>query len=169
MKIVFAFIASLLSGSVIAADPYSVQNIMLLQPDFVLEERVDVGDLSNYIKSVNVAAATSLATAAKPSPAAGFIVIAVRPSGQSKVWLDFSPALPPALASHLRSSLEQVAPFRAKAGVIVFAINSTLWGAAATTRQSPSPTEWREAMKEKSDPMDVEELVERVWPPKAGT
>lgn len=169
MKIVFAFIVSLLSGYVIAADPYSVENIMLLQPDFVLAERVDVNDLSNYIKSVNAAAAASLATTAKPSPAAGFIVIAVRPGGQSKVWLDFSPTPPPAMAIQLRSSLEQVAPFSAKGGVVVFAISATLWGAAATERPGPAPTEWQEATKDKSEPMDVEELIEQVWPSKAGS
>jgi hypothetical protein len=35
-----------------------MQNIMLLQPDFVLTERVEVGELSVQIKSVNAAAET---------------------------------------------------------------------------------------------------------------
>jgi hypothetical protein len=169
MKMVVALIALLVSGSTFAAESYSVQNIMLLQPDFVLTERVEVGELSDYIKSVNAAAQTSLASIAKPSPTAGFIVVAVRPGGQSKVWLDFSPALSAAVATQLRSSLERVATFKAKVGVVVFAINSTLWGAAATERLGPSPAEWREAMKDKSDPMEVGDLVERVWPSKAGT
>jgi len=146
-----------------------VQNLMLLQPDFVLSERVEVEDLSKYIKSVNAAAETSLASIAKPIPTAGFIVIAVRPGGQSKIWLDFSPALPPAIATELRSSLERVEPFKAKGGVVVFAINSTLWGAAAGERQGPSPVEWQEAMKGADGPMEVGDLVERVWPSKAGT
>lgn len=169
MKTVVALLSILLSGSAFAAKPYNVQNLMLMQPDFVLSERVQVEDLSNYIKSVNAVAESSLASVAKPTPTAGFIVVAVRPGGQSKVWLDFSPALPPTVATQLRSSMEQVVPFKAKGGVVVFAINSTLWGAAATERQSPSPAEWQEAMKGVDSPMEIGDLVDRVWSSKAGT
>lgn len=167
MKTVIALLGILASDAAFAAEPYRVQNLMLLQPDFVLSERVQVEDLSRYIKSVNSAAQTSLAAAARPTPSAGFIVVAVRPGRQSKVWLDFSPALPVAAATALRASLEQVEPFEAENGVVVFAINSTLWGAAATERQGPSPAEWQEAMKDMDGAMEIGELVDRVWPPHA--
>lgn len=169
MKIVAALLALLLSGPALASKPYSVQNLILLQPDFVLGERVQVDDLSDYIKSVNAAAEASLGGVAKPTPAAGFIVVAVRPGGQSKVWLDFSPALSSAVGTRLRASLERVTPFKANGGVVVFAINSTLWGAPATGRQVPSPAEWQEAMNSADGPMEIGRLVERMWPPNAGT
>ena len=168
MKTIVTLLAILLCGSAFAAKPYNMQSIVLLQPDFVLSERAQVSDLSSYIKSVTAAADTTLSGIAKPVPASGFIVVAVRPGGQSKVWLDFSPALPAAVAVQLRSSLEQVVPFQAKGGVVVFALNSSLWGATPTTRPMPSPTEWNEAMKSSDSPVEIGELIERLWP-QAGT
>lgn len=164
MKTVIALLGILMSNPAFAVEPYRVQNLMLLQPDSVLSERVQVQALSHYIASVNSAAQTSLAGAAQPTPSAGFIVVAVRPGGRSKVWLDFSPALPLDVATQLRSSLERVAPFEAKNGVVVFAINSTLWGAAATERQGPSPIEWQEAMKDRESAVMIDDLVDHVWP-----
>lgn len=164
MKIIFALLSILLSGSAFAAKPYSMQGVLLLQPDFVLTERVEVADLSIYIKSITAAADTTLAGIDKPVPSAGFIVVAVRPGGRSRVWLDFSPTLPPAIAERLRASLGQVAPFRADGGIVVFALNSTLWGAEATSRPMPSPSEWNNAMKSLDGPIEIEALVERVWP-----
>ncbi len=164
MKTIFALLSILLSGSAFAAKPYDMRGVLLLQPDFILSERVEVADLSTYIKSVTAAADTTLAGIDKPVPSAGFIVIAVRPDGRSKVWLDFSPALPPAIAARLRASLERVAPFRADGGIVVFALNSTLWGAEASSRPMPSPFEWNNAMKSLDGPMEIEALVERVWP-----
>lgn len=169
MKIPAILFLLLLTGLAFAAKPYSMESIMLLQPDFVLSERVDVDDLSEYIKSINSAAEISLAELGNRSPAAGFLVVAVRPNGQSKVWLDFTPGLPSAMANHLRSSLEAVTPFKARVGVVVFAINCTLWGAAATDRKGPWPIEWKQAMKGRTDPMETGDLVDLVWPSRAGT
>jgi hypothetical protein len=164
MRTVIALLGILMSDAAFAVEPYRVQNLMLLQPDSVLSERVEVQALSQYIGSVNAAAQTSLAGIAQPTPSAGFIVVAVRPGRQSRIWLDFSPALPLAAATQLRSSLERVVPFEANSGVVVFAINSVLWGAAATERQGPLPTEWQEALKDQDRPMEIDDLVGHVWP-----
>lgn len=168
MKFITVLLAMLISGSTFAAQPYAMQNLMLLQPDSVLRQRVQVDDLSNYIKSVNAAAQASLSEVAKPTPTAGFIVVAVRPGGRSKVWLDFSPALPAPVASRLAASLERVPPFQAEGGVVVFAINTALWGAAPTTRPGPSPQEWKDAMRGADRPLEIGDLVDLAWPAKPG-
>lgn len=168
MKTIIALLAGALNSPAFAAEPYAMQSLTLLQPEVVVSERVRVEDLSDYVKSVNADAQASLASSVKPTPTAGFIVVAVRPGSQSRVWLDFSPVLPPRVAARLVSSLEQVAPFKAKGGVVVFAINCTLWGAPATERQGPSPDEWKEAMKGMDGPVEIGDLVERIWPPEAG-
>jgi hypothetical protein len=166
MKKIIALLAIFLGNSAFALTPYNMQNVMLLQPDLVLSKRVETKALSNYIKSVNAAAETSLAGIAEPTPTAGFIVIAVRPNGQTKVWLDFSPALPSVSATRLLTSLEHVVPFKAKGGVVLFAINATLWDATATKREAPFPIEWQQAMKGAGAPMEIDNLVELVWPSK---
>jgi len=151
-----------------AAEPYRTENIMLLQPDFVLQKRVpSVSQFSEYIKAVQGAAAAALAKAPE-APTSGQLVVAVRPGGESKVWLDFSLALPEPTASALREAVEAVPAFSAREGVVVFSLNSTLWGAAPSNRP-PAPEEWQKAMEGQSGPEEIGRLVERVWPSGAGT
>lgn len=164
MKNLVVLLAILFSGSAFAAKPYTMQGVVLLQPESVLRARVKVADLSSYIQAVTDTAEKSLADTSKAVPTAGFIVIAVRPGGQSKVWLDFSPKLPVAAAARLRFSLEKVPPFPVKEDVVVFALKSSFWGAAPTVREMPSPTEWNEAAKSLKNPIEIGELVERAWP-----
>lgn len=78
----FAFSPAVLaSGSALAAETYHVENVMLLQPDFMLQERVRVDELAQYIRAVNTAAKASLENVADPAPSSGFLVMAVRPGG----------------------------------------------------------------------------------------
>ena len=147
-----------------------MQSLMMLQPDFVLQNRVGGAQpLASYIESLNTAAESDLLKLATPTPASGFVVVAVRPGGATKVWLDLSPALPPSVDAHLRSTLGAVAPFRAKNGVVVFAINVSIWNAAPSTKQWPRPTEWVEATEHLTGPIEIGDLVNRVWPAKPGT
>ena len=168
MRILAVVILILASAVASATQPYHTENIMLLQPEFLLEERVpSVNQLSDYIKAVQNAAGSALSGVAQ-SPTSGQLVIAVRPGGESKVGLDFVPALPEPTATALRRALEAVPPFKARGGVVVFSLNSTLWGAPPSSRP-PAPTEWTEAMKGHTEPEEIGSLVERLWPPKAGT
>ena len=163
MRVLMVLVAALFCGPAFAEKPaYQLESLMLLQPEFVLEQRASAEDLSNYIKAVRTAAEAVVAEEKGQHPASGYIVLAVRPGGRSKVWLDFTPALPPALDARLAAALGAVVPFQARKGVVVFAINSSLWGAPAAQRP-PAPAEWTKAMEGTSDPMEIGELVERIW------
>jgi hypothetical protein len=168
MKFLAVLAATLLSFSAYAAPPYHTESIVLLQPDFVLKERApSVQSLSEYIKAVQTAAAKAL-EGKEPHPTSGFLVLAVRPGKQSMVWLDFRPGLPAATAAELRASILQVPAFSAQKGVVVFALNASLWGAPAS-QGFPNPTEWSRAMEGHDGPMEIGELVEKVWPAGART
>ena len=79
MKFLAVLATILLSSAASAATPYRTENIMLLQPDFVLKERApSVPALSEYIKAVQSAAGRALADE-EPHPASGYLVLAVRP------------------------------------------------------------------------------------------
>jgi hypothetical protein len=167
MRILAGLLALLTALPSFAATPYALNGVMLLQPEPVLQERVArPEDLATYLAAVNAAAAQALAKE-QPTPAAGFVVVAVRPGGESKVWLDFEPPLPAAVDARLRASLETIAPFRARIGVVVVALNASLWGAAPTTRAAPQPQEWRDAAKSSVASIEIGELVERIWPASA--
>ena len=94
MKFIVATLIFLFSLPVLAASAYRTEGIVLLQPDFVLKERISAAELlSNYIKAVQAVVEVTL-NGEPPSPTSGHLVLAVRPRGQSMVWLDFKPSLP---------------------------------------------------------------------------
>jgi hypothetical protein len=169
MKLLTALATVLLLGSpAFAATPYRMENVMLLQPDFVLKERApSVESLSQYIKAVQGAAEKAL-SGEHPHPAGGYLVLAVRPGGQSMVWLDFKPHLPELIATKLRKAILEVPAFDARGGVVVFALNSSLWEAPAS-QSFPNPEEWSAAMEGRSEPMEIGDLVDMVWSSRAGT
>jgi len=148
-----------------AVEPYRMDGLTLLQPESALRERVNGGApaMQAYIEAVN-AAATRIVTASEPRrPSAGFIVLAVRPGGRSKVWLDFWPLLPSAAERHLLPALEKIAPFDAR-GLVVFAIDASLWGAPPTHEKAPRPNEWTRITRERGAATDAETIVEALWP-----
>ena len=168
MKLIAVLGAMLLSFSAAAAPPYHTESIVLLQPDFVLKERVpSVQSLSEYVKAVQAAAGEALA-GQEPHPACGYLVLAVRPGGQSMVWLDFKPSLPADSANRLRAAVLRVPTFASRNGVVVFALNSSLWG-SPTSQGFPNPAEWSKAMEGSDEPMEIGDLVDKVWPAGAGT
>lgn len=151
------------TGPASAATPYAANSIMLLQPQEALQERVDGAEpLAAYIKALNAAAQEHLGRAAPGAPASGYIVVAVRADGARKIWLDYTPALPAALSGPLRAALERVAPMRVRTGAAVFAIDASLWGGARASAP-PSPEEWRRAAARTGEPVEVEDLVLRIF------
>jgi hypothetical protein len=168
MKLLAVLTAALLSSTVFAASHYHTENIMLLQPESVLQERVpSVQEFAQYTKAVQSAAESALATE-QPHPASGYIVLAVRPGGHSMAWLDFKPGLPEKTAAKLRAAILAVPTFEVRGGVVVFALNASLWGSPAS-QGVPNPKEWSKAMEGSSAPMEIGDLVDKVWPAAAGT
>ncbi|QWP77649.1 hypothetical protein J5226_04350 [Lysobacter sp. K5869] len=150
------------TGAASAAAPYAVNSIVLMQPQEALQERVDGAEpLANYIKALNAAAQEHLRKAAPGAPASGYVVVAVRADGVRRVWLDYAPALPAAVADGLRATLERVPPMRVRGGAAVFAINASLWGGAPASA-GPAPTEWRKAAERLGQPMEAEAFALRL-------
>ncbi|WP_244667338.1 hypothetical protein [Xanthomonas sp. D-109] len=157
--------AMMSSGVVSAAESFRMQNLMLLQPEAVMRERAEnVDALAAYVKALDATASRELSRVSTPRPTSGFVAVAVRPGGRSRVWLDVTPALPDTVANTLVTALERVPPFQASGGVVVFALNVTLWGAPPTERQGPSPAAWQRAAEGQAAPMQIGDLVDRVWP-----
>ena len=167
MKFLVGLTAAIFTFAASAATPYRTESIMLLQPDFVLKERVpSIDSLSGYIKAVQSSAGQAL-SGTTPTPASGYLVLAVRPGGQSMVWLDFKPALPEPTAAKLRAAILSVPAFEANNGTVVFALNSSLWGGQPASG-FPNPPEWSKAMEGRDEPVEIGDLVDKVWPSRAG-
>ena len=131
-----------------AKEAFHTFNLVLLQPDFVLQERVpDVAELSNYIKGIERSVSHAIQTKSEFPPVGGFIVVAIKPHEKSNIWLDFAPALKPQVATSIQLAAKSVQPPKIRNGAVVFAIKIGLWGGPEPKKTAPSPDEWKAAAK----------------------
>lgn len=148
-----------------AAARYELFGVVLLQPEQVLAQRLgDPQPLVKYIKAVGAATTAFAVRHDQPSPASGFVVLAVRPNRTSRAWLDLDQPLPGALARELTSALARVPPPAVTQGMVALAIKVGLWGGRPPTRETPMPAEWRAAADAAGRPLEVTQLIDLVWP-----
>ncbi|MBE7420493.1 MAG: hypothetical protein HS128_22575 [Ideonella sp.] len=139
--------------------------VVLLQPSSLLEQRVaGVDALADYIRAVEVAVREVVHANPSARPAAGFIVVAVRPGRHSKAWLDFD--TPPAfdISRQLVARIGAVPPLDAHGGPVVFALKVALWGGFESARIAPAPAEWKAATHAAGHALEVDALIDRIWP-----
>ncbi len=146
-----------------AAEPFTNFNVVLLQPSSVLEERVaSVDGMADYIKTVEAASREAVATSTAKQSVGGYLVVAVRPGLQSRVWLDFDALLDLEIKKQLIAAVQAVKPFEARKGPVVFALKVAIWDGKPTKRPAPLPSEWKRA-QQGGAPLEVGALVEAVW------
>lgn len=138
--------------------------IVLLQPDFEFRaKRVEARSLADYLKSAQAEILTGIKVAALPR-SSGFVVIAVRDNGESRIWLDMTPAWSDADSELVVAAVRKVPAFSVANGDVVFALKLSIDGAEETSRPTPMPRAWHIAMKNASQPLHVEQVVGLVWP-----
>jgi len=172
VQLLFVLVLGLLlaAGSARAAEPVTNFNVVLLQPSAVLEARVaSVDALAEYIKAVQAAlreaVAGSEAQEKTRQSVGGFIVLAVRPGLQSRVWIDFDQLLDLEVRKQIALKVGAVKPFEAREGPVVFALKVALWDGKESKRIAPLPAEWKRsaAAAPGAAPPEVGALVESIW------
>ncbi len=149
-----------------AVEPLEQHDVVLLQPGTVIERRIDGGAdaMAEYLRRLGEAATEAMRATPQQIPSAGFLVVAVRPDGRTHAWFDFKPALGEKATNALTQVVETVAPTPVKGGTIVFALRVSIWGAKAPAAYAPAPQEWRDAAKQAGHKLDIDTLVDQVWP-----
>ncbi|MFT7775667.1 hypothetical protein [Roseateles sp.] len=164
MRALVLFLAMMTSHLGHAAEPLQTFGISLLQPQEVFQSRVQsVEALATYIKSVQRVTNDFLSAQPHGQPTNGFIVLAVRPGQQSRVWLDLKPEFPAQAAAQLKTAIGRSQPLIVNHGPVVFAISVGIWGGSASTAKMPAPSEFAVAAKATGRPLEVGDLVERIW------
>lgn len=163
MRMIFLCLILAIANVASAKAPYEVKDIVLLQPEAVLQERVTAEALVPYIELVN-AAALEVLSGQKYEPAGGFLVLAIRPGKQSAAWLDIRPALPPDLARALVARLHALPVPSVEVGPVVFAVRASLLGGELPVNNVPEPDEWKQAARQAGKEIETGDLVERIWP-----
>ena len=149
-----------------AVEPLEQHDIVLLQPGTLIEQRVEGGAdaMADYIKRLGLAATTAMRETPQQIPAAGFVVVALRPGGKAHAWFDFKPALGAPATAALTHAVETVAPAPVKSGDVVFALRVSVWGAKPPATVAPAPPEWKEAARQAGRKLDLDTLVDQLWP-----
>lgn len=148
-----------------AQRPFEQRGITMLQTEKVFFERVvGMGAFEVYVKDLVDAVDDAVVKLPKGSPTGGFLVVAVKPGGRSRVWLDV--ATPPAddVAKAIVSAAQNVYPLSVKNGVVLFAIKLSLWGGEPPKGMVPRPKEWESEAERAGGSIELSELVLRVWP-----
>lgn len=146
-----------------AAEPMTHFNVVLLQPSAVMERRVaNIDAMADYIKAVQAAAREAVVASGATQAVGGFVVLAVKPGHQSRVWLDFDALLDLEMRRQITNSVQAVPAFEVTEGPVVFALKVATWDAKESKRVAPSPIEWKKATP-KGKPLEIGKLVEKVW------
>jgi len=162
-------LAAALVGSAITAEavePLVQHDVVLLQAGSIIEQRVEGGAnaMADYVRRLGDAATEAVRANPQQIPSAGFIVVAARPGGKAHAWFDFKPPLASKTAEALTHVVETVPPAPVKTGDVVFALRVSVWGAKAPAAYAPSPQEWRDAAKQAGHKLEIEALVDQLWP-----
>jgi hypothetical protein len=148
-----------------AERPFEQRGITMLQTEKVFFERVPgMGAFEVYVKQLVDAVDGAVAKVPKSTPAGGFLVVAVKPDGRSRVWLDVAPPLTHDAAMSITSAAQQVYPVTVKKGVVLFAVKISLWGGKPPQGMVPRPQEWEAEADKVGGPIELADLVLRVWP-----
>ncbi|GGI96225.1 hypothetical protein GCM10007978_37420 [Shewanella hanedai] len=162
MKLAFALFISFLSVQ-LSASELSFQGITLLQPDIVFEEKqINVEEVMNYIKEIQGLLIKRVSGMKLPKKS-GYFVIAIKNGNKAKLWLDFKSEIPIKKSQALQDVISNVKAFNVSNGAIIFALNASVDG-SNDSLTSPFPEEWRIFIKSQSEPMQIEQLVNTIWP-----
>ena len=149
-----------------AVAPLVQHDVVLLQKGDIIEQRVDGGAdaMAAYLKTLGAAETETMRANPAQIPAAGFIVVAVRPGNQTRTWFDFKPALSDVTMAALRHTVETTPALTVKTGEIVFALRVSVWSDKPPRAYAPAPQEWKDASRAMNPKPDVDTLVDKVWP-----
>ena len=120
--------AAALSPWAARAEPAPVDHVevLLLQPDAELRERVDGDALARYVLALQASAAGALAAQFSRRPNAGFVVLGLRPGHAPRAWQDWDQPLPAAQARPLRQALEGTTAPAVRTGTVLVTLKLSL-------------------------------------------
>ena len=148
-----------------AAEPITKHGVVLLQSSTLLEERVaSIDAMAEYVRAVEAAARDGVLASPSKRPAAGFIVVAVKPGERARVWLDFDAPPNFQTSRQIVTKVGALKPYEARKGPVVFALKVGLWDAFESKRVAPSPPEWKAATEKVGRQLELDQLVDTVWP-----
>jgi hypothetical protein len=148
-----------------AQSPFEQKGITILQTEEVFFGRVSgMNAFEVYVTELVDGVDKAVGKLPKSSPTGGFLVVAVKPGGRSRVWLDLPPGLTAEASNAIQEAVQRVYPMPVKNGVALFAIKISLWGGEVPKGMVPRPAAWEAEGEKVGGPIELGDLVMRVWP-----
>jgi hypothetical protein len=147
---------------------FEIAQNMLYQPDPVLQERVpDVDALAGFMKRIEEEGVAYWADVPRGAGQALTIVVAIKPGGVARFWLEPSPTgVDATLLNPFAARLRDLPVPSVRTGPVAFAMHATLWGGQpAGGGWAFIPTEWQERCVGK-EVIVPDGVLEIVWPEK---
>ena len=157
-----------LATGVAAADDgaggYRPSKIVMLQPDWLIGQRVDVQPLAETIRAVQ-AAASSYRVEGRPEEWVNTcsIFVVLRPQSHLRTWSVCSDEDAPELDTLIASSLPADSVATVREGNVILQLSAQ--GAPDGPQVGTLPLAWQRALKNGGDaPLEAEQLVNQIWP-----
>jgi hypothetical protein len=148
------------------SSPFQLVESLLYQPDEVLRQRMPNSDaFLAYVKRVLETAAAYWTAQPVQSGQTATLVLAVKPGGRSRFWLDLDPGgLAPEAERNFLARLEELTPPVVQHGPVAMAFHATLWGGRASGWEF-LPREWQQACQQGGQQLLVPDgILPLVWP-----
>jgi hypothetical protein len=148
------------------SSPFQLVESLLYQPDEVLRQRLPNSDaFLDYVKRVLETAAAYWIGQPVQAGQTVTLVMAIKPGGRSRFWLDLAPGgLPPEVERHFLSRLEELTPPVVQHGPVAMALHATLWGGRAAGWEF-LPRQWQQACQHGNQELLVPDgILPLVWP-----
>lgn len=148
------------------AEAWIQKEVVLYLPDRIMKQRVDVSDLSPYLRTAGAEAAAAMQAQPTQPGASGMLLLMVKPGGRSKAWIvTGEPALKPEVADAVIRRVEAVPAPSVREGPILVGLQFDAWGggAAPAGAAPPIPRDWYAHFSKSGGLLD-DALFAKVWP-----
>lgn len=143
---------------------YRPSKIVMLQPDWLIGQRVEVQPLAETIRAVQ-AAASFYRVEGKPDEWVNTcsIFLVLRPQAHLRTWSVCNDEDAPDLDTLIASALPTDSVADVREGSVILQLSAQ--GAPAGPQVGTLPLAWQRALQGRSDaPLEAEQLVNQIWP-----
>ncbi len=148
------------------AEAWVQKKVVLYLPDAVMKQRVEVADLSPYLKAVDEAVADAAKVQPSQPGASGMLLLMVKPDERSRAWLvTGEPPMNPETVEAITAAAGAIPAPSVREGPILVGLQFDAWGGGAQPQGAvaPIPRDWYAHFSKDGGVLD-DAFMARVWP-----
>ena len=148
------------------AEAWAQKKVVLYLPDPVMKQRVEVADLSPYLKAVDEAVAAAAKAQSSQPGASGMLLLMVKPGERSRAFVvTGEPPMKPEAVEAITAAAGAVPAPSVREGPILVGLQFDAWGGGAQPQGAvaPIPRDWYAHFSKDGGVLD-DAFMARVWP-----